>query len=135
MSRSLAVISAVFLIAGCDAKYEDVSNVAGFVERLGDVCTITDEVIIHGIRKELGAERRTDYIVVTQKPGFTGPEVTFRETLAAGTVLKIMAARRCTNCLGSRAQFLVESTSLTKHRQYHIWAPYEVLSGSVSRCQ
>lgn len=136
----MVVVFSLFLLLGllmsCDAKYEDVSTAFGFVERVGEACVVNDEVRVHGIRKDYETmEKITGYIVITPKPGIGGREVTFQETLSAGTVLTIAGVRRCSNCLESRVDFLVTSPSLSAHRQYQIWAREEVLSPGASQCQ
>ena len=47
-------------MAGCDATYEDISNTLGFVTRTGEVCTVNGELIVHGIRKDLGLKVAKD---------------------------------------------------------------------------
>ncbi len=51
----------------------------------------------HGVAAAGSPYKTTAYVAVWE-PGFTGPELTFVEYIPAGTVLRVLSARKCWNC-------------------------------------
>ena len=123
------------LLSGCDAKYEDVSGASEYIGRIGEKCLTTSAFIAHGVSRQLGKEKKADFLVLTAEPGFSGPEVTFREALPAGVVLTIIGARRCTNCLPPHVDFIVTSPALLVFHQYEITAHEVIFQLGTKNCR
>ncbi len=92
----------VFLVAflalcSSDALYRDISTSSPYRELIGQVCTVNVPLRAHGVTAKIEKDKKTDYVVVWE-PGFTGPEVTFIESIQPGTVMRVAEARKCWNC-------------------------------------
>jgi hypothetical protein len=89
----IALLAIVIIpLAGCDAKYRNVSD-----DLVGGSCELLAPLRAHGVSKVLQREKETDYISIWN-PGFTGPEVTFVVPLQPGTQMRVLSARECSNC-------------------------------------
>ena len=53
-------------------------------------------------------EKKVDYYVVVQSPGFAGPEVVNRAVIPPGTRIKVLDVLKCANCLS-----LIERVSIS----------------------
>ena len=135
MRKRFASLLCLGLMGGCISTYEDVSKTPEFSDRVGQICTISIPLIAHGISKELGSAKKTDYFSITSRPGFNGPEVTSRETVPAGSTLTIVGAKRCTNCLRTDVKYLVTTSALPALRAREALAPAEVLTAGTSSCR
>lgn len=101
MSKPLGV---VFLLAslGCfSAKYEDFSHEARYAGLVGETYRTAVELVVHGVTADKNYNPVVDYYVVTEKPGFGGPEVVSQKRLPPGSLIRINGFLRCTKCLGS----------------------------------
>jgi hypothetical protein len=131
----ISVVLILGVLGGCSARYQDVSGTPEYTGRIGEVCITTAALIAHGVSRQLGKEKKTDYLVITREPGFAGPEVTFREALPAGVALTIIAARRCTNCLPPYVDFIVTSPALLAFHQYEIAAHEGIFQPKAKSCR
>ncbi|QSX76984.1 hypothetical protein [Agrilutibacter solisilvae] len=91
----LACLAATAL-SGCgEAAYRDVSGEHG--DLIGTQCVLLETLRAHGVTKGFGPEKKTDFVSIWN-PGFRGSEVTFVMPLEAGTRMRVLAARECSNC-------------------------------------
>lgn len=100
--RSLPFLLApILLLSACKAQYRDVSTESEYRGLIGAVCEVTAPMRAHGITNTIEKSAKTDFIAIWN-PNASGPEVTFALVLQPGTKMRIVAARECTNCLGTR---------------------------------
>lgn len=135
MRYLISVIPILCFLGGCTARYEDVSGAPEYIGRIGEKCITTGSLIAHGVSRQPGKDKKTDYLVLTTEPGFSGPEVTFRKTLPADAVLTIIGARRCTNCLPPYVEFIVTSPALVAFHQYEITAHEDIFQAEAKICR
>jgi hypothetical protein len=95
--HALVVLASAASLAGCDAKYRDVSGKAAYRDLIGSNCELLVSLRAHGVAMKLEQHQKTDWISIWN-PGFTGPEVTFITSLVPGTRMHVLAARECANC-------------------------------------
>lgn len=107
--KILLWVLAACLLAGCPkAKYQDASGAEEYSGLVGSRYHAKVDLILHGVTYDKGANKTIDEFVITNKPGFDGPEVMTHTTLRAGTVIWVKRALVCTNCLHSALKFEVE---------------------------
>jgi hypothetical protein len=87
----------IFVFLQLEAAYRDISRDSPYREKIGQVCKLKVPMRAHGVAKKLEQHKSTDYVTVWE-PGFTGPEVTFVESIQPGTVFRVLEARKCWNC-------------------------------------
>ena len=95
------------------AQYNDVSTDSAHRDLIGRDLQTTSELLVHGVTLDRSYAKSVDLCSVTPKPGLSGPEVVTRQTLPAGTRLRVVAVRKCVNCLSSPqpVELLVTSVS------------------------
>lgn len=107
--RTLLAVFMAALVAGCpQAKYQDASDAEQYSDLAGSRYQTNAELVLHGVSYDRGPKKTIDEYVITEKPGFGGPEVITRATLKKGTTLQIKRVLVCTNCLTSMVKFDVE---------------------------
>lgn len=86
------------LISGCALKYEDVSELPGYMSILNSRFSLTNEMFISGVNLPPGYGKDINiYIIGPKQPTWSGPELITRDTLTSGTILKIQGIRRSIN--------------------------------------
>jgi len=80
-----------------EAAYRDISRDSPYREKIGQACKLKVPLRAHGVAKVWGQHKRTDHVTVWE-PGSTGPELTFVEPIKAGTVFRVLEARKCWSC-------------------------------------
>ena len=111
MKKNLFVLLLVLssLLVGCQqAKYQDASATAQFSGLVGGRFQTTADLIVHGVRYNKGRGKTIQEFVVTNKPGFDGPEVVITSVLKPGAIIRIKRALICTNCIGAGIKFDIE---------------------------
>ncbi len=90
------------LAAGCtsvQSRYEAVSSQPEYEDIVGSEYTFRAEMHLSGVNAPPGYEPTVDYYVVKPAaPSWSGPELITRETLPVGTIARVEAVERCTNC-------------------------------------
>jgi len=114
--------AAISSLSGCDAAYRDVSSELLHKGRVGQTCTVLASLRAHGVAKKLEGEKPTEYVSIWN-PGFSGPEVTFTAAIEPGAKIKVLSARKCTNCpfdeqVEYQVQVSPEPTSFTGKAAY-----------------
>ncbi len=100
MAPGITFASLVLLstsLVGCEAEYRDVSEVPPHKELIGQVCSMTITFTAFGVTRKVERDRKTDYVLVSELR-LSGPEFTFAEPIPADAKLRILSARRCSNC-------------------------------------
>lgn len=100
-SLSIMLWAAFLGLCGCSTpqRFEDVSSVPAYRAYVGATYRLQVPMHISGVNAPPGYEKTVDYYVVTpESPGWTGPELITRDTLAVGTEVSVTSVRRCTNC-------------------------------------
>lgn len=98
--RSFALIALIFLagdLNGCRATYRDVSDESPYREHVGQICEVVKPLNAMGYSFELGRNKNTDAITIWHQ-SFSGPEVTFKNSIGVGTRMVLLQARECGNC-------------------------------------
>lgn len=108
--KFLSLLTLATCLVGCRAKYEDVTSEQEFASLVGKSFVVKGDWIIHGVSDSY--DPPIDYFVITPRPGFTGPEVLSRRSMTSGTILRVDAVRRCTNCVPSSVRFLVSISEM-----------------------
>jgi hypothetical protein len=102
LTSTLALLCAPLLgLLGCSTtqRFEDVSAAPAYRAYVGATYRLQVAMHLSGVNAPPGYEKTVDYYVVTPtSPGWAGPELITRDTLAVGTDVTVTAVRRCTNC-------------------------------------
>jgi hypothetical protein len=108
-ARFASILYATFSLSGCNAEYEDVSAIPEHRRVIGELCQVLSPLNAHGVTSNVERHRRTDLIALTTL-NLSGPEITFSTRLLPGTILEILAVRKCKNCpFDDRTQYRVRS--------------------------
>lgn len=100
-STAIVLGAAMLGLFGCSMpqRFEDVSSAPAYRPYVGATYRLLVPMHISGVNAPPGYEKTVDYYVVTPaSPGWSGPELVTRDTLAAGTEVSVTSVRRCTNC-------------------------------------
>ena len=109
MNKAVISVMGALLLSGCiKASYEDVSKDVRYSSLVGHKYRFEEDLIIHGVFGYPTDDKAVDFYVVTDKPGFGGPEVVSRGLLPAGTMVRIEKVMDCTNCFESGIHLQVE---------------------------
>lgn len=98
--RYIAVIafaSSVVALGGCRATHRDSSAESPYKEHIGQVCEVARPLSAMGYTFNVERNRKTDAIAIWHYSS-SGPEVTFKTAIPAGTKMMFLEARECTNC-------------------------------------
>ena len=96
-------------LTGCQAaQYQDDSSAEKYSGLVGNTYQTLDDFLIHGVTHDKNYEKVIDEYVVTNRPGFGGPEVIERTVLRAGAVIRINKVLRCTSCAYSGIKYVIE---------------------------
>lgn len=107
--RILVALLAACLLTGCpEAKYQDASDDERYAGLAGSRYQAKVDLVLHGVSYGRGPNKQVDEYVITERPGFDGPEVISRAALKKGVTIRIKKVLVCTNCLTSKAKFDVE---------------------------
>ena len=107
------LLIAAFGVGGCNtpAKFADVSSDPAYRSHVGAVYVLKVAMHISGVNAPPGYEKTVDYYVINPiSPSWSGPELITRDSLPAGTEIKVESVRRCTNCIldfGERVEAVV----------------------------
>ena len=87
-SRLIFVAVIIGAFAGCEARYEDKSEMAPYNSIVGKRLEVSVPVIAYGINESLNPEGPIDYIELRSE-AIAGPEVVFSKSLSIGTLIRI----------------------------------------------
>jgi hypothetical protein len=100
----IGLLVAVSTLAGCAARYEDVSSGQETRSLRGLSCTTKVDLIEHGVVAYGGTKKDgASSFSLTPRPGFAGREVVGRKLIPAGHRIKVLSVRNCKNCLSTGA--------------------------------
>lgn len=96
-------------LTGCQAaQYQDDSISEKYAELVGGAYKTLDDLIVHGVTYDRNYKKVLSEYLVTNKPGFGGPEVLSSATLKAGAVIRVNRVTRCTSCVYSSIKYEIE---------------------------
>ncbi len=78
----------MFALAGCQARYEDKSEMTPYNSIVGKRLELRMPLIAYGINESLNPEGPIDYIELRSE-AIAGPEVVFSKSLSIGTLIRI----------------------------------------------
>ena len=113
------------LLAGCKAKYKDISNDPAYGHLVGQRYATLLELNLYGIHGYGNPNNdEIDYYIVINY-GFGGHEVLSKEVLENGSQFEILKIRPCTNCLFQKSikydiSFLPGSTPHNIDKPIHL---------------
>ena len=87
-SRLIFIAVIIGAFAGCEARYEDKSEMAPYNSIVGKRLEISVPVIAYGINESLNSEGPVDYIELRPEI-IAGPEIVFSKPLSIGTLIRI----------------------------------------------
>ena len=88
------------ILVGCKATYQDISEDVEVAHYVGEKYELLSDMDFSGVNAPPGYSDEINYYVISSRdPGWSGPEVITRETLAKGTIITIRNVSECTNCL------------------------------------
>ncbi len=108
----------LFILAGCKAGYEDVSNEAKYSNLINAEYRTLEALSINGVNLGDNQRKEIDVYTVTKKPGLGGRYVIKNFDLKSGSEIRIKKILRCKNCFPSKIIFSIDilSESLTPNR-------------------
>ena len=88
--QSRLILLAIMLgaLTGCQARYEDKSEMAPYSSLVGKQLELSAPVIAYGINESLNPDGPVDYIELRPEI-IAGPEIVFSESLSIGTLIRI----------------------------------------------
>lgn len=100
MVRAIVVLLSIAVTAGCGpAQYEDVSNLPTYSALVGNKYRTLRHLQVLGITTDRDYEPVVDYYLIMGTPSIAGPEVAERRALPAGSLVEVVNAMLCTNCV------------------------------------
>jgi len=85
---TLGLFSCLFL--GCaPPPLEDVSNSREYSGVIGRKIRAKDELLAIGVTLDKNYKKKADYVLITPRPGFSGPEVVFTGKVSKGSEFRI----------------------------------------------
>lgn len=95
----MKMIILVFLLffSGCTAKFEDISSSEEYSKIFNKKYRTLIPLKINGIYSGNG-KKKVDTYIINKFPGSSGPELIDKQTIEAGTIVKINKVVRCINC-------------------------------------
>lgn len=107
--RILSAVLAVALLSGCpQAEYMDAGASERYSSLVGARYLSGAKLVLHGVRYERRGDNAIDEYVITEFPGFDGPEVVTRSVLESGTNILVKRVLICKNCLSAKVKLDVE---------------------------
>ena len=88
----------LFILAGCKAEYEDVSNKAKFSNLINTEYRTLEALSINAVNLGDNQRKEIDVYIVTKKPGMGGRYVIKNFDLKSGSEIRIEKILRCKNC-------------------------------------
>ena len=104
-------------MTGCySLQWSDISSEQPISSLMNTLYETKNELLIYGITLDSNYKNTIDYYTVKNPPGISGPEVVSENTLPKGSVVKIIRAERCNNCLPffPKERLIVEILSSNK---------------------
>ena len=128
-NRITAAATVLLLLAGCGmSEYEDITANTSHSQLIGQRLEARSQLYIHAVTLDPNYAKRVDLYSVTPPPGFSGPELIYRDTLPAGTGFKVLSVRRCTNCpFEERIELLVQPIGTDRYRAAPVEVSYDFL--------
>ena len=123
MNRTIFLIFISFLLCGCLAEFEDISNNKEYARYIYVEYETTKDLLIFGYTLKLEKDKKLDGFIIYEAPGVaSGPEILSKEILPKGTVFSIIKIQRCSNCfpLPAYIQFLIKFRDLKKYDDYKV---------------
>ena len=132
MKIRLAVLLAVFLLAGCYfVSYEDVSSDPKYAGYVGEDYRTTADMTVYRVSMDQNYGPSPSVYKIVQPPGFDGPEVISRTRFPGGSTMKVLTIQRCTDCYldtEPRVHATVRVTSTTQFDDLEVSADLSLLS-------
>nr|WP_295376212.1 hypothetical protein [Pseudoxanthomonas sp.] len=121
MVRFIAILM-LLLLAGCGfVSYEDVSHEPEYSMYVGKQYKTTEDMDIYRISMERNYGPSPSIYEIVQSPGFGGPEVLSRDDLPEGSVLQILAVKRCKDCYLDEEPRMHVVVRLASDRRFDDW--------------
>ena len=95
---TLCLLLLCLAVGACTSKYEDVTSQPEYAGMRDRVYVLSEDAVIHGVTLAKDYKGPVDHYVVTEKPGFAGPEVLSKHPLPRGTVMVVVQVLQCVNC-------------------------------------
>jgi hypothetical protein len=115
----LLVLVTMSVITGCEPKkYADVTGQEPYASIVGYKFKSKIELLALGITLDQNYKGDADYILLMARPGVSGPQVKFRQTLLKGIEFTVVGVLKSDWIRGGRILYQVESQqnlSLEKH--------------------
>lgn len=102
ISTLILLLAVLLSVCGCSTpqRFADVSSSPTYRAYVGRTYRLKVPMHISGVNAPPGYQKTVDsYVVTPTSPGWSGPELITRHTLAAGTEVTVKSVRRCINCL------------------------------------
>lgn len=99
MTFRLSTILLVLVLSGCGfVSYEDVSTEAAYSSYVGAWYQTNSDMHLYRVSMDKNYGPTPSIYEIVPPPGFSGPEVLSKTPLPEGSLLRIVAVERCTNC-------------------------------------
>lgn len=129
--RTMPIIQTALLscsLFGCTPPpLEDISHWPEYAGIIGTKIRAKDELLAFGITIDKNYKKRADYILITQRPGISGPEVVSTEKVSNGTVFRISGVVRYGYFLVYEIHYVLEPLGAPS-----VTAPFHVKKGGAT---
>ena len=119
-------------LAGCGfVSYEDVSDAPDFSKHVGAHYKTTSDMHVYRISMDQNYAPLPSVYSIVPPPGIDGPEVLSSAHLPEGSVMEVLAVKRCTDCYldpKPRVHMVVRVTSSRQFDDFEVKVDQHVLS-------
>ena len=123
MNKIIILLFIPFILCGCLAEFEDISNSKEYALYIGNEYVTTKDLLIYGYTLKLEKNKKLDGYAIYEAPGIaSGPEILSKEILPKGATFSIIKIQRCSNCfpLPAYIQFLIKFRDINKYDNYKV---------------
>ena len=113
MGKILAYVLFLFALVACDTTYVDVSDEKEFSSMVGSRYRVLQPMIIHGVTMSQNYGNEIDVYIVSEFPGFDGPEVLLSRTLYPGVELMVDRVSKCKRCMFEKLRVEIRIVGFT----------------------
>ena len=116
----LFYVSFLFLL-GCSPKsYQNVSQENQYKALLGVEFRTKADLLAIGVTFDANYKKNVDYVFITPKPGFTGPEVIFRKQVPKGINFRVVGVLMSDRLFNNRLLYVIKFMDNKQFEEYTV---------------
>ena len=110
------VLALSFTLGACgQVDMVDVSKDSKYKLAIGKQYRTKSDLLAIGVTADINYKKKVDYIVLVSEPGFSGPEVIFRDYFSKGKIIKVVKVLKSSSIFVSRVIYVVKVVGKNKY--------------------